>query len=161
MRQAYSVLCPPLYFRWKTTHFHLFFGSGSSVGGLCSETGQLFEILQQTCPEGIVWLHSPPVWWSSAPPQPLLKRSIISTTLWSLQLSDVQYHWAQKPFGRRPWKTPYVITYLTTSEMPPTHFLSASLYFSKRGAYWDRLCRDVFGWLSRACTVAKRCILGL
>ena len=38
--------------------------------------------------------------------------------------------------------------------------LSASLYFSKRGAYWDRLCRDV-GWLSRACTVAKRCILGL
>ena len=40
-------------------------------------------------------------------------------------------------------------------------FLSASLYFSKRGAYWDRLCRDVVGWLSRACTVAKRCILGL
>jgi len=37
--------------------------------------------------------------------------------------------------------------------------LSASLYFSKRGAYWDRLCRDVVGrwlvgWLSRACTVA-------
>ena len=26
--------------------------------------------------------------------------------------------------------------------------LSASLYFSKRGAYWDRLCRDVVGsWL--------------
>ena len=40
-------------------------------------------------------------------------------------------------------------------------FLSTSLYFSKRGAYWDRLCRDVVGWLSRACTVAKRCILGL
>jgi len=40
-------------------------------------------------------------------------------------------------------------------------FLSASLYFSKRGAYWDRLCRDVVGWLSCACTVAKRCILGL
>ena len=46
-------------------------------------------------------------------------------------------------------------------------FLIASLYFSKRGAYWDRLCRDVVGhwlvgrWLSRACTVAKRCILGL
>jgi len=45
-------------------------------------------------------------------------------------------------------------------------FLSASLYFSKRGAYWHRLCRDVvsrwslvIGWLSRACTVAKRCIL--
>ena len=46
-------------------------------------------------------------------------------------------------------------------------FISASLYVSKRGAYWDRLCRDVVGhwlvgsWLSRACTVAKRCILGL
>ena len=41
-------------------------------------------------------------------------------------------------------------------------FLSASLYFCKRGAYSDRLCRDVVGrWLSRACTVAKRCILGL
>ena len=50
-------------------------------------------------------------------------------------------------------------------------FLSASLYVSKRGAYWDRLCRDVVGrWLvgwslvgchARACTVAKRCILGL
>ena len=44
-------------------------------------------------------------------------------------------------------------------------FLSASVYFSKRGAYWDRLCRDVVGrWLSRSCTpctVAKRCILGL
>jgi len=26
-------------------------------------------------------------------------------------------------------------------------FLSASLYFSKRGAYWDRLCRGVVGWL--------------
>jgi len=33
------------------------------------------------------------------------------------------------------------------------NFLSASLYFSKRGAYWDRLCRDVVGrWLSRVCT---------
>jgi len=40
-------------------------------------------------------------------------------------------------------------------------FFSASLYFSKRGAYWDRLCRDVVGWLSCTCTVAKRCILGL
>ena len=28
------------------------------------------------------------------------------------------------------------------------YFLSASLYVSKRGAYWDRLCRDVVGrWL--------------
>ena len=46
--------------------------------------------------------------------------------------------------------------------------LSASLYVSKRGAYWDRLCRDVVGrwsvvgWLVVGrCTVAKRCILGL
>ena len=31
-------------------------------------------------------------------------------------------------------------------------FLSASLYFSKRGAYWDRLCRDVVGrWLLVGC----------
>ena len=46
--------------------------------------------------------------------------------------------------------------------LEPPLFLSASLYFSKRGAYCDRLCRDVVGrWLSRACTVAKRCILGL
>ena len=53
----------------------------------------------------------------------------------------------------------------------PWNILSASLYVSKRGAYWDRLCRDVVGrwlvgrlvvgWLSHACTVAKRCILGL
>ena len=52
------------------------------------------------------------------------------------------------------------------SQMNFYYFLSASLYISKRGAYWDRLCRDVVGrwlvgWLSRACTVAKRCILGL
>ena len=59
------------------------------------------------------------------------------------------------------WLKRYVICWL---------FLSTSLYVSKRGAYWDRLCRDVVGWLvvgwlvgwlSRACTVAKRCILGL
>jgi len=32
------------------------------------------------------------------------------------------------------------------------YFLSASLYFSKRGAYWDRLCRDVVGrWLLVGC----------
>jgi len=29
-------------------------------------------------------------------------------------------------------------------------FLSASLYFSKRGAYWDRLCREVVGCHARA-----------
>jgi len=53
--------------------------------------------------------------------------------------------------------TVMIITHYDTNMMA---LLSASLYFSKRGAYWDRLCRDV-GWLSRACTVAKRCILGL
>ena len=30
-------------------------------------------------------------------------------------------------------------------------YLSASLYVSKRGAYWDRLCRDVVGWLIIGC----------
>jgi len=34
--------------------FITFFGSGPSVGGLCAEIGQLFEILKQICPEGIV-----------------------------------------------------------------------------------------------------------
>jgi len=34
-----------------------------------------------------------------------------------------------------------------TSHLTPHILLSASLYFSKRGAYWDRLCRDVVGWL--------------
>ena len=34
------------------------------------------------------------------------------------------------------------------AKFPHVWFLSASLYFSKRGAYWDRLCRDVVGrWL--------------
>ena len=52
-------------------------------------------------------------------------------------------------------------SYITCS-LPNIDFLSASLYVSKRGAYSDRLCRDVVGrWLSRACTVAKWCILGL
>ena len=56
------------------------------------------------------------------------------------------------------------IVYLSVTNACQTSssFLSASLYVSKRGAYWDRLCRDVVGrWLSRACTVAKRYILGL
>ena len=56
--------------------------------------------------------------------------------------------------------------YIVRSVLHMQQLLSASLYFSKRGAYSDRLCRDVVGrwslvgWLSRACTVAKRCILG-
>jgi len=58
-----------------------------------------------------------------------------------------------------------VTTQITRTYNQVSCFLSASLYVSKRGAYWDRLCRDVVGrwlvgrWLSRACTVAKRCIL--
>jgi len=51
--------------------------------------------------------------------------------------------------------------YRLTKWLYSTVFLSASLYVSKRGAYWDRLCRDVVGRLSRTCTVAKRCIQGL
>ena len=35
--------------------------------------------------------------------------------------------------------------------MSLTFLLSASLYVSKRGAYWDRLCRDVVGWLVVGC----------
>jgi len=36
--------------------------------------------------------------------------------------------------------------------VPRLTFLSASLYVSKRGAYWDRLCRDVVGrWLVVGC----------
>ena len=36
----------------------------------------------------------------------------------------------------------------TTACQSWREFLSASLYFRKRGAYWDRLCRDVVGrWL--------------
>jgi len=40
---------------------------------------------------------------------------------------------------------------LTDNQIPKYRksvwFLSSSLYVSKRGAYWDRLCRDVVGWL--------------
>ena len=36
--------------------------------------------------------------------------------------------------------------------IPVIHlFLSASLYFSKRGAYWDRLCRDCHKWGGQIC----------
>ena len=76
---------------------------------------------------------------------------------------------AQHPPPSHKYSPGGVITALPGSVCWFLHFdpfqvllLSASLYFSKRGAYWDRLCRDVVGrWLSRACTVAKRCILGL
>jgi len=52
------------------------------------------------------------------------------------------------------------------SSLYSVYFLSASLYVSKRGAYWDRLCRDwsLVGWLVVGCharALAKRCILGL
>ena len=39
------------------------------------------------------------------------------------------------------------ITNIITCDAPKLWFLSASLYVSKRGAYWDRLCRDIVGWL--------------
>ena len=54
MRGAFSVLCPLLNFGGEKKILNSFFGSGSSVGGLCAETGQLFEVLKQTCSEGIV-----------------------------------------------------------------------------------------------------------
>ena len=38
--------------------------------------------------------------------------------------------------------------YVLKKILRTSFFLSASLYVSKRGAYWDRLCRDVIGrWL--------------
>jgi len=44
---------------------------------------------------------------------------------------------------------------------PCSPFLSASLYFSKRGTYWDRLCRDVVGRWSlvgcHACALWPNC----
>jgi len=48
--------------------------------------------------------------------------------------------WAFPPRTYSPGNFPH------PDNSPP--FLSASLYFSKRGAYWDRLCPDVVGrWL--------------
>jgi len=41
----------------------------------------------------------------------------------------------------------YITQLLQSTSQYPILFLSASLYVSKRGAYWDRLCRDVVGWL--------------
>ena len=70
------------------------------------------------------------------------------------------------PCGGAKYKWGIKISRFSTNKsLYLAYFLSASLYVSKRGAYWDRLCRDVVGrwlvgrWLSRACTVAKRCIL--
>ena len=68
-------------------------------------------------------------------------------------LARVLFHICVIPQVLSTQWTMIVINRLRRSPLP--------LYFSKRGAYWDRLCRDVVGWLSRACTVAKRCILGL
>jgi len=46
---------------------------------------------------------------------------------------------------------PTISSVRVSKRYPPVQFLSASLYFSKRGAYWDRLCRDVVGWLVVGC----------
>ena len=63
----FSVSCSLL--NWGANKFQpRFFGSGQYVGGICAETGQLFEILKQTCPEGIVLLTSSQVWWNSIQP---------------------------------------------------------------------------------------------
>jgi len=68
--------------------------------------------------------------------------------------------WIRFTSYRKPWRLGWqalnqLISFcLPLASFPrSSSFLSASLYFSKRGAYWDRLCRDVVGrWLSRACT---------
>jgi len=58
MRQDFSVLYSWLNLRRQNNPFDPFFWSGPSVGSRYAETGQLFKILKQTYPEGIVWLHS-------------------------------------------------------------------------------------------------------
>ena len=45
------------------------------------------------------------------------------------------------------WRTYKSAFRITQRECIIYILLSASLYVSKRGAYWDRLCRDVVGWL--------------
>ena len=92
--------------------------------------------------------------------------------LWSSATTDFVMPWTHSKFRERafayagPTAQNRLPEHIRRQSTPATFrrhlktFLSASL--SKRGAYWDRLCRDVVGcWSSRACTVAKRCILGL
>ena len=78
------------------------------------------------------------------------------TRLKIISLRDVskftQWHsWLMHSFACTNWSTSY--TWFLQRNHPTINrvlieFLSASLYFSKRGAYWDRLCRDVVGrWL--------------
>ena len=78
---------------------------------------------------------------------------------WSRRFSIVQDFPAEWRLGlwrrRRNTKTAWINTSWSVTFSPRTEFfsicyilLSASLYVSKRGAYWDRLCRDVVGrWL--------------
>ena len=61
-------------------------------------------------------------------------------------LSEVNLIWFQVGFISH-WLTAVLIF----SSFWYIWFLSASLYVSKRGAYWDRLCRDVVGWLVIGC----------
>ena len=61
-------------------------------------------------------------------------------SIWKYEFeSKITFGWAnQRPSGQ---------VHLALAKMC---FLSASLYFSKRVAYWDRLCRDVVGCHARA-----------
>ena len=72
-----------------------------------------------------------------------LYNCFISNTI--IRSSNFQVNWENNP---SPFSFPFVfppfLFYFCT-------FLSASLYVSKRGAYWDRLCRDVVGWLIIGC----------
>jgi len=45
-----------------------------------------------------------------------------------------------------------LVSYTVRPQKNNDYFLSASLYVSKRGAYWDRLCRDVVGCWSLVVT---------
>ena len=54
-----------------------------------------------------------------------------------------QYHYC-KSHQSKTWRFIRLVKWLV---FIGNLLLSASLYVSKRGAYWDRLCRDVVGWL--------------
>ena len=57
----------------------------------------------------------------------------------SYELSNTSYQWV-------------TVQCVNLPVVRAVYFLSASLYVSKRGAYWDRLCRDVVGrWLVVGC----------
>jgi len=102
-RSTSEWVCDPLLnFGGQNNTFYgtYFFGSGPSAGRPCAETGQLFEILKQTCPEGMLWLSSPQVWWSSVQAQPNRRNFpsfchlFVTLTRWLyIQIIPGQYLW--------------------------------------------------------------------